>query len=411
MNKGILGYLENALFFFFAVFIFGSTFSIALAQISFGLTLITFVIIIIVTRYNPFPASLKWFYIAIAAYVLWEVVSSALGRTPGDSLFMLKEEWLFLIVPVGIYLFARERYRENLIRAFALGVIIISLYGIIQHLTGIHWFRDSQLVPAYDYGYRVRGNFSHRLTFGNYYAAASVFLLGYGLAAGRTVSRNLRSWYVLAGSMGIIVTVLSYSRASIGAMIGGLLVAGLILGRKYFASMLAAVAVLAVAVWFVMPGLAGRFSNATENDLNTQYEGGRLYIWNNALKITSANPVFGVGAGNFRFEYEALLPPDIPDNRKHVHAHNDLINMAATYGIPGAVFFAAIWIALFGYLWRGWRSPGRFLYRRRYCLAAIAGSAVFFMSAATEATFADEEVRQMLMFIWAAGLWPMTENS
>ena len=83
---------------------------------------------------------------------------------------------------LGNALFRQERYRGKLIAAFAIGVAILSLYGILQHLTGVHWFKDSPLVPAYDFGYRVRGNFSHRLTFGNYYATAAVFVLGYGLA-------------------------------------------------------------------------------------------------------------------------------------------------------------------------------------------------------------------------------------
>ena len=41
---------------------------------------------------------------------------------------------------------------------------------------------------------------------------------------------------------------------------------------------------------------------------------------------------------------------------------------------------------------------------RRLSLAAFIGSVMFFLTSLIEATFADEEVRQLLMLIWAVGL-------
>ncbi|MCH7689568.1 MAG: hypothetical protein IIA17_00810, partial [candidate division Zixibacteria bacterium] len=45
--------------------------------------------------------------------------------------------------------------------------------------------------------------------------------------------------------------------------------------------------------------------------------------------------------------------------------------------------------------------------KRIFCAAAAVGSIAFFMTSLTEATFSDEEVRQLLMFVWAAGLYPL----
>jgi hypothetical protein len=101
-----------------------------------------------------------------------------------------------------------------------------------------------------------------------------------------------------------------------------------------------------------------------------------------------------------------------------VHAHNDIFNIAAIAGIPGAIFFVGIWLTLFVYLVRMRRkylraqihNPAAWE-RLRFCTASLLGSAVFFVSALTEATFADEEVRQLLMFVWAAGLWTTYKQS
>jgi len=96
--------------------------------------------------------------------------------------------------------------------------------------------------------------------------------------------------------------------------------------------------------------------------------------------------------------------PDIPEIRKHAHAHNDLLNVAAVAGIPGALFFLGIWLALFLTLWKGWRAAALENRHRAYLGGAILASAFFFACSFTEAAFADEEVRQ------AAGLWTCTAS-
>jgi len=405
MNDAAPTKLVPALLFFYGLFIFGSTFSIALAQTSLGLALITFVLLIFVQRYNPFVRSLRRFYIFIALYIFWIFVSSVAGATPLRSLAMMREDWLFLIVPIGIYLMQNETYRRRLITAFAVGVILISVYGLLQYSFGLNWFKDSALTAADGFGYRVRGNFSHRLTFGNYYATAALFFFGYGMAKGDDLSRRERQLFLSASVLAMIVTLLSYSRGSILAVAAGLLLAGIFLGRNYLIGTVGILAAAAVVIALAMPGLTARFSDVMKNELNPEYEGGRPFIWKKSLQIAREHPIFGVGPGNFEPEYAARLRPDIPDFRKHVHAHNDLINMVAMYGLPGFVFFAGLWLTVFAYFIGG-RRRKRFPGCDRYFLAALLGSAAFFVTSLVEATFADEEVRQMLMFVWAVGLWP-----
>jgi len=110
-----------------------------------------------------------------------------------------------------------------------------------------------------------------------------------------------------------------------------------------------------------------------------------------------------VGQGNFYDEYVSRLPADIPPERKLTHAHNDFINVAAIAGIPGALFFAGIWLAVLHLMWHAYRNERFSPNGRAFCLAAFLGAVAFLMTSLIEATFADEEVRQMLMFVWAIG--------
>lgn len=406
MNKVTPSRLTDALFFFYALFVFGSAFSIALAQMALGVSLALFITVIIIHRYQPFVESLKRFYIFVALYVAWIFVCAMMGDTITRSLFIMKEDWLFLIVPIGIFLMQNKKYRERLMTIFAVGVVLVSIYGLLQYSLGLNWFKDTPLTAGDGFGYRVRGNFSHRLTFGNYYATAALFLFGLGIRRVEGLSAGRRQLFLAGSVLAMAVTLLSFSRGSIIALVVGLLVAGIILGRKYLISMVGILALMAVVVALLLPGLVDRFSGAMEKELSLEYEGGRPFIWQKSLSIAREHPVFGVGPGNFETEYVARLRPDIPDYRKHVHAHNDLINMVAVYGLPGFLFFAGLWVVLFGYTHGGFRRRRALGDGDRFFIAATLGSVAFFTTSMFEATFADEEVRQLLMFVWAVGLWP-----
>jgi O-antigen ligase len=403
--------LDNAVFFFFTLFIFSSTFSIALSQTALGLSLVLFLVTAVATRYNPFTPPLRRFYALIALYILWMLLAALLGETPLRSAWMLKEEWLFAVVPLGIFLFDRPDYRHKLVLSLGFGLVIISIYGIIQHFTGIHWFQTEPPKPAPDYGYQVNGYFSHSLTFGNYYGTAAAFLFGFVIGAKDKIRRSLRSLLIFASLLSMIATVLSYSRGPILGLVVILVLAGILVNRKYLVVSLGALVVVAVAVFIIMPGLAARFTQKTKVDFGGVYEGGRVFIWKNSIKVIREDPLFGVGQGNFKKHYTAYLRADIPEKRKLTHAHNDVLNVAAVAGIPGAVFFLGMWLAVFAYLWKGWRARDRLAWDGGFFLAALLGSLTFFITSLFEATFADEEVRQLLMFIWAAGLWQWYKKS
>jgi len=397
--------LDNLLFFFFTLFIFSSTFSIAAAQISFGFSLLTFLVIIIAKHYNPFCSKLKNLYIVIGLYIAWLLFTSVIGPTPKASMFLVKEDWLFLIIPVGIYLLCREEYRHKIITTWAVGVLLVSVYAVIQHFTGEHWFKDDQLVGTSDYGFRVEGNFSIPITFGNYYGTASLFLLGFALKAGKSILGNRYYLIFSASLLGILASILSLGRGVILAIVAAVIVMGFILGRRYLVKSVIILAITIAAVATVSPGLGKRFTGEMARDIKGVYEGSRVFIWNNSLKIIRDHPLFGVAPGNFKTVYTSHLRADIPESRKHAHAHNDLLNIAAVSGIPGALIFGAVWFMVFSFLWKGWKRWRDEPLSGAFIFGSLLASTVFFISALTEATFADEEVRQMLMFVWAAGLW------
>jgi O-antigen ligase len=394
--------LNDFLFFFFGLFIFSSTFSIAIAQIALGVCVLLFLIIIIKFKYNPFPKRLSVFYSMIGLYITWNIIASLLGDIPSRSLLTLKQEWLFLAIPIGIYVLGWEKYRRKIIIAFACGVLLISIYAIIQHFTGIYWFKDNPLYPAFDIGYRVKGFFPHRLTFGNYYAVASSFLIGYYFWGNKKFSPLEKRLLITAAILGSIATLFSYSYGPIFALIATIVLLAILKNLKIgLITILAGLTILITSI-FLLPGLKSQLNTKIYTESSITNEASRIYIWSNAIKMIEDNPVFGVGAAN----YGETLKKINPGHRIHAHAHNDLLHIGAVSGLPGMIIWFGIWVLIFIYLKNCMISSNSLFLNNYYWIAAIASSFAFFMTSITEATFSDEEVRHLLMFVWAVGLYP-----
>jgi O-antigen ligase len=171
-------------------------------------------------------------------------------------------------------------------------------------------------------------------------------------------------------------------------------------GRRWGWAILVAV----VLVGLLTPSVRSRFTTELGYHLNADWPGGRLFIWERSLEMVADHPITGVGPGNFDHEYRQRLDPSVASNFWYQHAHNDFIEAAARSGIPGLVTFVLLWTALLYSLTRQWRQAGEDPEGRRQLAISMIGSVVFLVASMTEATFSDEEVRTLLMLVWAIGL-------
>jgi len=204
--------LERVLLVGFALFLFASTFSISLSQMSLLATLLLFVVHVVLTRERLFVPGLRYLYIAMALWVGWLVLTAALNGPGLVSLYDSRQEWLFVAVFIGAYLLRREGRQEILISVLAVGVTLVSVYGVGQYLGGWHWFLSRGGGEAPQFGYRVTGFFGGLVTFGNFYAVASSILIGY-LVGGYGRLTRISRWLILAAAaLGSLVTVLNFGQ-------------------------------------------------------------------------------------------------------------------------------------------------------------------------------------------------------
>ncbi|KKN11642.1 hypothetical protein LCGC14_1024490 [marine sediment metagenome] len=166
-----------------------------------------------------------------------------------------------------------------------------------------------------------------------------LFAFCIGLAVSRA-PRSLRMAAVLFGltSSGIM-QILYVSRAGFAAA-GGVVVLGLLFSkRKIAAIVVAAMLVLAVMIFLVVKpeyweSVQERFGSLRSSART------RAAARSHALRKCTQNPVLGLGVGQYRYHSPRL-----------VSAHNDIFNVSAEMGLPGAFLY----ICLVGvFLKKGW---------------------------------------------------------
>lgn len=387
---------------FFLLFVFCSTFSIAASQLSLAICIVLTALAAVGERFNVFAGELRWFWLSVAGYVGWLVLICLLQDDPFYSLDHIREEWLFGIVPAGIYWMRDRRNLDRMMIALAAGVILVGAFGLALHLAGMDYSWGTGFTAVSDRPVPFHGNFAHALTFGNYMAVAGLLLLGYGLLS-KMGCRLLTALVLSGGVVAIAGVLMAGSRGPILATCLGLLVLALLSERLVRWLGLGGLVVV-VTVVALSPTLLDRFTTQIESEMNLREPRSRVFIWNNALEIIGDNAVMGVGPGNFGDAYSQLLPPDISPIRHYTHAHNDFLQVAARSGVVGLLLFGSIWFLILRGLWRGRRRTDHASDEQGRAVAALVGSLVFLVASLTEATFADEEVRAILMLVWAAGL-------
>ena len=383
--------------FCYLVFAAACTFSIALAQTALGLAAVSFIILAFLNRKELFKDSPGEIYAVLFAFVGWTALTSCLGAGGLGGLADIQSYWLFLAFPVGWHLLRSNRYRDKLLTVLAVVVLIGGLASLIQFFSGISWPGVSPPVPSRTWGFRAQGFFSSRMTYAQVMVPFALMFLYLGWSGLKSqVNKARHKLYFAAGIMGAVGILLSLSRASIVALVFGLLLIGLMLGRKQLLVIVALLIATALLSWRFVPDLALRFENTTKIDLRSYKVAGRLFIWEKSWSIVKDNPWLGVGQSRFQAEYIKRLDYDFDDDRIPGDAHSDWLHTAAISGFPGLFFLAWLWIAVLHRAINDIRREKE----RTVRLAALVGLAGVLVMSLAVSLFEDSEMLQVIILMW-----------
>lgn len=328
------------------------------------------------------PKELRLLHFAFWFFVLVSLHSSIFEGFDYEGVKTLGTHARFILFwPLIIALtYARVGARTMFI---ATGLIAVSVIAIFLATVAVRQGALDQILNS-----RFGGGINP-ISFGNLALLGGMVTIVAALFFKRDKRRILAVLFLMAGTAAVVISMLSETRSNLVAL-PFLLVAliPLLAKRLRIASLVAIPLLVAGAIV-----TSDRMSHSLEGllhdkGLDTGMEI-RLQVWDQAWAMFRENPWTGAGLGGYTHRIESEVEAgNLP---KHFidcctgHAHNDLLNNAATSGIPGILSWALlifIPLAIFA----------RHLFSRHVPTAhlATAGAMVctgYFFFGLTEATF------------------------
>jgi O-antigen ligase len=156
--------------------------------------------------------------------------------------------------------------------------------------------------------------------------------------------RRRRIGYALALLPILAALYLTFSRGAwLVGLPAGLLAIGLLADRR---TRIAVLALLGLALLALLPFASTvRFASLFNLQEGTSFN--RLLIWQGSLRMIAGHPLWGVGIGNFVYEYPRYMLPEAWREPVIYHAHNLLLDFWAMLGLPGLIALVALLVAFF----------------------------------------------------------------
>lgn len=324
--------------------------------------------------------------VPLGLYVIFFVVSILFSLEPRTSLTELRDLLTLATLPLALLWVRGERDVRRLVDLSIALMVLLALYGIVQY-------------QITDYGpldNRIRGPFSHYMTF------AGILLLGDFLLLGRMLTgdgwRRPRHWAALA-----VVNTALFLTLTRGAWVAAgvtVTVALLVRARRLFVLYLTA-ALVAGALFLALAPEAWttRIRSIADPRDGSNYD--RLCMVQAGFYMISERPFFGIGPRMVRERYPIYRHPTAP-RREVSHLHNTFLQLAAERGLMSLAAYLWLMGAALALAYRGYRREvGDGGGRADLYLGVILALVGFNLAGLFEANWCDTEVQRLVLFLLA----------
>ena len=293
-------------------------------------------------------------------FIGWGLLSSLTASSRWTAVLGLYNQgtgWLFWVACLGMWIGLRRlpwsaRTRSALQELIACAGTILGLVVLVQMA---RW-EPLRFRLGFGPGGRPGG------TFGNPLYCGTFLVLALLAALSLLVSRQTR--YGRAAALGAAAVMASslaatYARGAWVAGAAGLAAWGLLSVRRAPAArrwvvigllVVAVCGIVAVALpSLARPSAPGPTAGATQSRALGEVStvSSRLLIWRVALDAIRARPLLGWGPNNYRYAAQQYTTPERLQREplsRDADAHDLVLEIAATYGVPGAVLLL-LWLA------------------------------------------------------------------
>ena len=357
-------------------------FSIAVANIFFGLALLMWLLRLIARR-TTFDAPA--FFIPLAAYGAATLISAAFSSDPAAGFVDSKQLVLFLIVPM-VYDLARGASAPLVVQVIISVGALSAAVGVVQY----------GLLQYDNLGRRAQGSLGHYMTY------SGLLMLVTCAACARVLFTRDRAWPLLMMPALVAALAASFSRSAwVGTCAG---VAFLAFMKGDFR--LIAVVPMVAALFLVLapPRITERVYSIFDPHDATRLD--RVAMLHVGQRMVATYPLTGVGPTMVERRYREFLASN-EDQHVNPHLHNVPMQIAAERGLPALAVWLAFIVTLGVGLIRRLKVPeARFL-------AAAAISCIIAMLAAGqfEYNFGDSEFLMLFLVFMTLPFAAVTDHA
>lgn len=269
------------------------------------------------------------------AFLAWNLMSAAWAESSGTSLTLVYRLTLVMTLIPIVYTAVRERRHAYIVvAAFVIGAVISALYGLVHP-------------PAPTSA--VSGRLTGGLGDANYQASVLVPAIVLSVGLGFVVRRSPRLLTLagLAAAIAFLGLVYTLSRGGLIAF-GCALIAGVVFGGRWRRG---ALVLLAVGVVSIIGYYAVLAPSSATTRVTSSGTSGRNDLWRIAVRMFSAHPINGIGAGNFPvssvhyLQRPGLVTAGIYIVKTPKVTHNIYLQQLAELGLPGLLLLLGVFIA------------------------------------------------------------------
>jgi O-antigen ligase len=329
--------------------------------------------------------------IASLLLALSAVPSVLMSEDTGRAFNDWKSYWLLLVYALAAANLQTTDRRQMVFWALFVSVMLSCGVALVQHLGGLDfWFIHLEHE-------RRPGSTLYPMTLAG--ILYQLILLNTAVLSGR----RRWSWLTAAMAAGVVIQVLvlmlTLTRGAYLALWAGTAV--LLLLCRNARALLGAAVIVAVSVLFLTLKPADLDRPLTVPSIvkspPDRNVGTRLVLWDISWELFREHPVFGVGMGDFSIEAERIIRER--KIKTKVDSHNIYLQILATRGLFGFLFFSLFWWVVGRELFRlrGRRPDGSL--DRQLANGALAVTAAVLTGALTENNIDDAEVYIAFLFV------------
>lgn len=282
---------------------------------------------------------LSWVDLLLLTFVAWVGMGAWRAEYQREA---LREFRTAVAEPALLYLLLRitgadRRLWRQLVGVFFASSVGVALYALVRYPS------PAGVIEAEGVR-RARGFFGSPNNLALYLERMLPLGISVATEAGDDVSGSgKKRWFWAAGAAVILLAViLTYSRGAwLLGVPAGLLVIGLLKGKRVRTYALVALAVLGLCLIPLMQ--TERFASLLDLQSGTTFL--RLQLWQSSWEMAKDHLWTGVGLDNFLYYYGDYILPGAEIERWLSHPHNFALDLLVRTGLPGLLLFLGALLA------------------------------------------------------------------